>query len=61
MNENIKILSNAEINIRKKELEYEYKMSQKKIVEELEKMKKMNNEYNKLNEIYNNRINGHLL
>ena len=33
MNENIKILSNAEINIRKKELEYEYKMSQKKIVE----------------------------
>lgn len=61
MNENIKILSNAEINIRKKELEYEYKMSQKKIVEELEKMEKMNNEYNKLNEIYNNRINGHLL
>lgn len=61
MNENIKILSNAEINIRKKELEYEYKRSQKKIVEELEKMEKMNNEYNKLNEIYNNRINGHLL
>lgn len=61
MNEDIKILSNAEINIRKKELEYEYKMSQKKIVEELEKMEKMNNEYNKLNEIYNNRINGHLL
>lgn len=61
MNEDIKILSNAEINIRKKELEYEYKMSQKKIVEELEKMGKMNNEYNKLNEIYNNRINGHLL
>lgn len=61
MDEDIKILSNAEINIRKKELEYEYKMSQKKIVEELEKMKKMNNEYNKLNEIYNNRINGHLL
>lgn len=61
MNADIKILSNAEINIRKKELEYEYKMSQKKIVEELEKMKKMNNEYNKLNEIYNNRINGHLL
>jgi len=61
MKEDIKILSNAEINIRKKELEYEYKMSQKKIVEELEKMEKMNNEYNKLNEIYNNRINGHLL
>ena len=61
MDEYIKILSNAEINIRKKELEYEYKMSQKKIVEELEKMEKMNNEYNKLNEIYNNRINGHLL
>lgn len=61
MNADIKILSNAEINIRKKELEYEYKMSQKKIVEELEKMEKMNNEYNKLNEIYNNRINGHLL
>jgi hypothetical protein len=61
MDEDIKILSNAEINIRKKELEYEYKMSQKKIVEELEKMEKMNNEYNKLNEIYNNRINGHLL
>jgi hypothetical protein len=61
MSEDIKILSNAEINIRKKELEYEYKMSQKKIVEELEKMEKMNNEYNKLNEIYNNRINGHLL
>ena len=61
MDEDIKRLSNAEINIRKKELEYEYKMSQKKIVEELEKMEKMNNEYNKLNEIYNNRINGHLL
>lgn len=61
MSEDIKILSNAEINIRKKELEYEYKMSQKKIVEELGKMEKMNNEYNKLNEIYNNRINGHLL
>ena len=61
MNEDIKILSNAEINIRKKELEYEYKMSQKKIVEELGKMEKMNNEYNKLSEIYNNRINGHLL
>ncbi len=55
---NINMLSNAELNVKMKEMEHEYEALKSKINECIEKMEYLDNKYIQFKEVYNNRTKG---